>query len=103
MSDCSLFAKDMKIKASLTCIFITPLKRIPKKRSTFISECSMVCHMKCSTVAHPNCGLPTEYAHHFNAIMETGCSPRPNKGQRSPINGKPDEGIRIEGWLKVPK
>ncbi|WAR01895.1 CTRO-like protein [Mya arenaria] len=72
------------------------------KQASKCQECSMVCHVKCSNIAQPTCGLPTEYVRHFTSMMDKGPAPSPRNTVGSPLEGG-EEGISMTGWLKVPR
>ncbi|XP_052800201.1 citron rho-interacting kinase-like isoform X2 [Mya arenaria] len=72
------------------------------KQASKCQECSMVCHVKCSNIAQPTCGLPTEYVRHFTSMMDKGPTQLPRNTVGSPVEGG-EEGISMTGWLKVPR
>ncbi|XP_077165028.1 citron Rho-interacting kinase isoform X6 [Paroedura picta] len=61
-------------------------------------ECQMMCHPKCSTCLPATCGLPTEYATHFS---EAFCRDKLNSPGLQ--LKEPSSGLRLEGWMKVPR
>ncbi|XP_053135086.1 citron Rho-interacting kinase isoform X13 [Hemicordylus capensis] len=61
-------------------------------------ECQMMCHPKCSTCLPATCGLPAEYATHFS---EAFCRDKLNSPGLQ--LKEPSSGLRLEGWMKVPR
>ncbi|KAJ6659159.1 hypothetical protein lerEdw1_019462, partial [Lerista edwardsae] len=61
-------------------------------------ECQVMCHPKCSTCLPATCGLPTEYATHFS---EAFCRDKLNSPGLQ--LKEPSSGLRLEGWMKVPR
>ncbi|XP_042297786.1 citron Rho-interacting kinase [Sceloporus undulatus] len=61
-------------------------------------ECQMMCHPKCSACLPATCGLPTEYATHFS---EAFCRDKLNSPGLQ--LKEPSTGLRLEGWMKVPR
>ncbi|XP_040206449.1 citron Rho-interacting kinase isoform X2 [Rana temporaria] len=61
-------------------------------------ECQVMCHPKCSSCLPATCGLPAEYASHFN---EAFCREKMNSPgmQMKDVNGS----VRLEGWMKIPR
>ncbi|KAL4223686.1 hypothetical protein ACF0H5_017154 [Mactra antiquata] len=72
------------------------------KQTAKCQECSMVCHPKCTESVGATCGLPTEYIKHFTAIMERS-SPARIGEKTSGVDVDEADGIKMEGWLKIPK
>ncbi|NXO48067.1 CTRO kinase, partial [Aramus guarauna] len=61
-------------------------------------ECQVMCHPKCSTCLPATCGLPAEYATHFS---EAFCRDKMNSPGLQ--LKEPSSGLRLEGWMKVPR
>ncbi|KAM6423572.1 citron Rho-interacting kinase isoform 6-T6 [Liasis olivaceus] len=61
-------------------------------------ECQMMCHPKCSACLPATCGLPAEYATHFS---EAFCRDKLNSPGLQ--LKEPGSGLRLEGWMKVPR
>ncbi|XP_028827220.1 citron Rho-interacting kinase isoform X2 [Denticeps clupeoides] len=61
-------------------------------------ECHALCHPKCSPCLPATCGLPPEYATHFNEALcrERATSPTM---QMKEASGH----VRLEGWMKQPR
>ncbi|XP_063171473.1 citron Rho-interacting kinase isoform X3 [Candoia aspera] len=61
-------------------------------------ECQMMCHPKCSACLPATCGLPAEYAAHFSEAFFRDKLNSPGLQLK-----EPGSGLRLEGWMKVPR
>ena len=69
--------------------------------SFVVSECGLVCHVKCSPNVPHTCGLPSQLVEHFTETLQEQKNDEnsliPNSQSTTKLGG------RREGWLRVPR